>query len=244
MTIWLYSIIRNEAPILPYFIRHYEPWVERMIFYDCNSDDGTREIIKACPAAELREWEGSDALVDDEFLEYANTKWKEARGIADWVIWVDADEFLYHPRIRLLLWEYYKAGVTVPRIDGYTMVSDRFPTTTGQIYDEISTGFSDMVWGKPAIFQPHIEMRYNVGRHSLNADGFTPVYSAKAEIKLLHYRALGMEYLKARHARNWNRVPAHCRCRSYGVNCEPEHDGHHGIKWFEEMMAVKWENVI
>lgn len=229
---------------MPYLMRHYVPWVDKLIFYDAQSDDGTRELIRACPKAELREWEGANALVDDEFLALANHQWKEARGVADWVIWIDADEFLYHTNIRAVLAGYLDVGVTVPRIDGYTMVSDHFPTTEGQIYEEISTGFPDSVWSKPAIFNPHIDMAYNVGRHSLNVDRFTPFTSAVADIKLLHYRALGMDYLKARHARNWARVPDHCRSRSYGVNTSPDHDGHHGLQWFEQIMKQPLKNVI
>ena len=151
MTIWLYAIIRDEAPIMPYFLRHYAPWVDKLIFYDGGSTDGTREMIVACPKAELRDWAGSDALVDDEFHVFANTQWHEARGKADWVIWVDADEFLYHPKIQQLLAKYMANGIEVPKIAGYTMCSEKFPTTTGQIYEEVRNGFPDLIWSKPAI---------------------------------------------------------------------------------------------
>lgn len=242
MRIWLYSIVRDEAPILPYFLRHYTPWVERLIFYDDHSTDGTRGLIQGCSAAELRDWPGTHGIVDDEFTQFANEQWKEARGHVDWIIWCDADEFLYHPDIIGVLEHYIRTGVELPRIAGYTMVSDRFPTTPGQIHDEIKTGFFDPCWCKNAIFRGDIH--WNVGRHSVNLGKFTPRMSRDADIKLLHYRCLGLEYLKARHARNWARVPDYCRSRNYGNNCSPGWDGHHGVKWFEEVSKGKLETVI
>jgi glycosyltransferase involved in cell wall biosynthesis len=244
MKVWLYCVCRNEAVLMPYVLRHYAPWVDKLIFYDAGSDDGTREMIAGCRKAELRNWAGIDALADDELWEFSNTQWKEARGHADWVAWIDADEILYHPRILEVLQNYSDKGVTVPMIDGYTMVSGHEPTSDGQIYDEIKTGFRDAVWGKRVLFNPEVAMQFNPGRHSINVDGFSPVSSLTADIKLLHYRALGLDYLKARHARNWARVPERCRQRNYGVNCEPLHDGHHGVRWFEEMMGRTWPEVI
>lgn len=242
MKIWLYCIIRNEAKILPYFLKHYTPWVEKLIFYDDQSDDGTREMLQACPQSELRNWPGSHGIVDDEFLIFANEQWKEAKDIADWIIWVDADEFIYHRNITDVLLGYIAAGVDCPLIDGYTMMSDHFPTTDGQIYDEIKTGFKDECWSKQVVFRENI--RWNVGRHSLDTMRCQPRMSETAEIKLLHYRCLGMDYLRWRHDRNWQRVPDHCRAKSYGLNCEPGHVGHHSLNWFTSFDRSTLTNVI
>lgn len=51
MNIHLYCICRNEAPLMPYFLRHYSHWVDRMTFLDGGSNDGTRGIISDCPNA-------------------------------------------------------------------------------------------------------------------------------------------------------------------------------------------------
>ncbi len=242
MTVWLYCIIRNERQILPYFIRHYEPWVSKLIFYDDQSDDGTRDLIRKCPKAELRDWPGPPGIQDDVFLEFAHEQWKEARGQADWVVWVDADEFLWHPNMPHALSCYLADGVEVPQVEGFTMVSRQFPTTQGQIYDEIRTGFRDGVWDKKVLFRGDIH--WNVGRHSLNLDAFNPKSSPTAEIKLLHYRCLGMNYLRWRHKRNWDRVPERCRVLNLGTNCMPGWPDHHGEAWFEEACGKDWPNVI
>lgn len=242
MRIWLYCICRNEEKILPYFLRHYTPWVDKLIFYDGKSTDSTRQIIQAEPKAELRDWPGSDELCDDEFLDFAHVKWREARGLAEWVIWVDADEFLYHPEILSLLRGYLNAGIQVPRIDGYTMVSDKFPTTTGQIYEEVRRGFPDPIWAKPAIFRHMIQ--WTMGRHGIDFTTCNPVLSERAEIKLLHFRGLGIEYVRERHRRNWERVPERCRVRSLGTNTSPEYVGNHSVEWFAERIAENHPEVI
>lgn len=244
MTIWLYAIIRNEALLIPYLLRHYTPWVDKIIFYDGHSTDGTREMISACPKAELRDWAGSDGLVDDEFHVFANTQWQEARGQADWVAWIDADEFLYHPKMRAVLQGYLDMGVEVPRIDGYTMCAQKFPTTTGQIYDEVKTGFPDLIWSKPALFQPRIDMRFTMGRHGIEFNACNPRRSESARIKLLHFRGLGLDYVRSRHARNWARVPARCREMNLGNNTQPGWTENHGVAWFETMLKKEWPEVI
>ncbi len=242
MRVWLYAIVRDEAPIMPYFLRHYTPWVDKLIFYDGGSIDGTRGMIKACGKAELRDWPGSDGIVDDEFMDFANEKWKEARGHADWVVWVDADEFLYHPNMTGLLQSYLDEGVTLPRITGYTMASKAFPVTTGQIYDEVKTGFPDPAWGKSAIFRQDIA--WTVGRHSVDCSKFTPVFSRHADILLLHYRALGPDYIRHRHLRNWARVPERCRQKNLGTNCDPAYTDHHSIEWLIAKTNEEHPNIV
>lgn len=242
MIVWLYCILRNEEKILPYLLRHYSPWVDKMIFYDGWSTDNTKQIICSNPKAILREWRGSDALDDMEFLNFSNEQWKEAIGHVDWILWIDADEFVYHPEILTVLERYLKEGVTVPLIEGFTMVSEKFPTTEGQIYDEVKTGFPDSAWGKPAIFREDIH--FGMGRHSIDTNRCKPRFSATAEIKMLHYRALGFDYLKERHLRNWSRVPQHCRDNSLGTNTSPDYFEHHSISWFEEWIKKPWPNVI
>jgi len=227
---------------MPYFLRHYAPWVTKFIFYDDLSDDGTREIIRSCHTAEIRDWPGSSGINDDQFLEFANEQWKEARGKADWVIWVDADEFLYHPAIKEVLLRYLHEDIDVPQIQGFTMVSKAFPTAPGQIYDEVRTGFPDGIWSKPAIFRKH--MHWTMGRHGPDYSLFNPKSSAHAEIKLLHYRALGVDYLRWRHARNWARVPERCRRLNLGTNTAPDAVGHHTVNWFIEQIEKDWPNVI
>lgn len=242
MSVWVYAICKDEKKIVGYFLRHYCTFCDKIIIYDGGSTDGTREEIAACPKAELRNWPGSEGIVDDEFMAFANEQWREAIGKTEWVAWVDLDEFLYCPNITQVLQRYLETGVNIPQIGGYTMVSRHFPTTDGQIYDEIKTGFPDGVWDKKAIFREN--MIWNVGRHSINHPALRIVSSEYPEIKLLHYRALGADYVRWRHARNWARVPERCRALNLGTNTAPDAVGHHTIGWFEEVISKDWPEVI
>jgi len=87
-------------------------------------------------------------------------------------------------------------------------------------------------------------MHWTMGRHGPDYSLFNPKSSAHAEIKLLHYRALGVDYLRWRHARNWARVPERCRRLNLGTNTAPDYTGHHGLAWFEEAIAKDWPDVI
>lgn len=242
MTVWLYCICRDEIQILPYFLRHYVPWVDRLIFYDDQSADGTRELIAATPKCEVRDWPGTHGIVDDEFLHFAHEQWKEARCHADWVVWIDADEFLYHPNMLELLERYLREGVQVPQIRGFTMFSREFPTTSGQIYEQVKAGVPDDCWNKPSIFRDVAD--WTVGRHGWDYTKSNPRGSSDCEIKLLHYRGLGMEYVRWRHNRNWARVPEAQRRMNLGTNTAPDYVGHHGLAWFEEVMSRNLPHVI
>lgn len=242
MRIWVYCICRNEERMLPYFIRHYETFAERLTFFDGKSNDATRTVIASCPKAICLDWPGTDAICDDEFTAFANERWKEAIGKADWIMWMDADEFIYHPFLVKKLEQYLAEGVEVPLIDGFTMLSDSFPTTIGQIYDEIKTGIPDGCWSKRVVFRG--TMFWGIGRHSIHITERPFKPSVLPEIKLLHYRGLGMDYIRERHARNWARVPQRCRDKLYGINCDPNYKEHHGLAWFEQRLSEPRVNVI
>lgn len=50
----LYSICWNEAHMLEFFFRHFDPVVSRYVFYDDGSSDGTLEILGRHPRTEIR----------------------------------------------------------------------------------------------------------------------------------------------------------------------------------------------
>ena len=45
MRIDVYTILRNERIILPYFLRHYGSFADCLVVYDDRSDDGSRELL-------------------------------------------------------------------------------------------------------------------------------------------------------------------------------------------------------
>lgn len=215
----VYSVMHNEAAILPYWLRHYGPLADQLVIFDDNSTDLGPELARAA-GAEVRPYPGT-GLDDSEFVEFAAATYPEARGLADWVLWVDADEFIYHPDLRARLALYAAADVRLPRVAGYSMFANAFPTTTGQIYDEVHTGVRAPFYDKPVVFDPRLNLRWIPGKHAL-AEPVEVWRGGEAEIKLLHFRHLGERYFAERNARNFVRMSARNVALNYGYQTYPQ----------------------
>src|SRR6266446_6140390 len=114
MNIHLYTICWNERRVLPYFLRHYEQFCERIVVYDNGSDDGSTAIVRAHPQCESRPIDTGGTLCEQTLLYVKGETWKESRHKADWVIACDVDEILYHPGLSAFLEDCRAAGITLP----------------------------------------------------------------------------------------------------------------------------------
>jgi glycosyltransferase involved in cell wall biosynthesis len=230
MRAWVYTIVRDEALMLTYFLRHYQSFCEKVIIYDDQSTDGTREIAHEA-GVELRDcpWSGLD---DIKAVALASTQYKEARGEADWVIWVDVDEFIYDRKLKQRLTEMMEIGITLPSVEGFSMVNFTPPTGDGQIYDEIKTGFPDSAYSKQCVFDPAIDISWTTGRHTALVTA--AVTNANLPLKLLHYRYLGPDWHLARNARNFSRLNAENRSRQHGMETYPNYQGLHSPAWYAQ----------
>ena len=133
MKIEVYALTNNEEQIMPYFMRHYTQFAH-VILLENNSTDRTVEIAQSM-GAEIWKYDVPDEINDQWYLDVKNNCWKNSK--ADWVIIGDADEFVYHPHIIEYL-ERTDATIFLPRL--WNMFSEKFPTTTGQIYEEVTGG--------------------------------------------------------------------------------------------------------
>lgn len=230
MTAWVYSVMRNERTILPWFLKHYRSFCDRIVIYDDQSDDGTQDIaLKG--GAEVRRYPYR-GLDDTQFVQLANEQYKEARGYADWIIWVDADEFLYHPRMAERLAELHDLGITLPKTQGFNMVAEHPPTGDGQIYEEITTGFFHDRYSKPVILDPTLDIVWEVGKHAIHVTGGIPVQNSNDPFKLLHYRFLGRAYFEQRSARNWEQISERNKAARFGYETQPGWTGEYSADWY------------
>lgn len=194
--------------MLPYFMRHYEPFVDEFIILDDGSRDGSTEFLIDQAKVRLIKANRKQESYIERSNTFFNEAWKESRSTADWIIACNIDEHVYHENIGAYLQFCLEDGVTVLSAQGYEMVSLEFPSSHGRLCDEVRlgaqaqrlTGPSSML-NKIMVFNPHTiqEVHFDVGRHTANPTGEV-VYPHSVELKLLHYKFLGTDYAKQRYA--------------------------------------------
>lgn len=215
MNIEVYCLANNEEKLMPYYMRHYNQFA-RVILLDNNSTDRTVDIARAC-GAEILTLNIPDEINDQLFVDIRNDIWKKST--ADWIMWADADEFIYHPDIVSIL-ETTKATAILPAF--YNMYHETFPVTQGQIYEEVKLGArwggEENIYGKVNIFKlPDIkEINYNPGCHRVNLKG-NVVLDTKTDIKTLHMRNLSKQFVVERNMRNSRRLSKFNRDRGWGT---------------------------
>ena len=222
MQIHLYTICWNEADILPFFFRHYDPWVNRYVVYDNGSSDESLDILAKHPGVELRQfpWSNPDSFVLSQQNLY-NQTWKESRGSADWVVITAIDEHLHVPGKEML--DYIdrcsRAAVTCVPALGFQMVSEEFPEPHETLCLTRTRGAPWRHMSKLSLFDPNAvkETCYKDGRHKAHPSGRV-IYPERDELLLLHYKLIGFERSYRHnsrelsglrsydHAQNWQRL--------------------------------------
>jgi len=197
-----YAPAWNEEMMLPFLFRHYARWVDRFVIYDSDSTDGSVELLRRTPKVEIRKvpWVHPDSMVAT-LQALHNSCWKESRGAADWVIVADIDEFLYHPDFLGYLRRCRRRGVTCVPALGYDMVSDHFPGLDEALVNTVRRGVRSKMMCKLRLFDPNAveEANFGPGGHTAKPTGRI-VYPKRDRMLLLHYKALGADYLIRRNA--------------------------------------------
>ena len=230
MNVWAYTLVRNEETMVRYWARYYRAFCERVIVYDESSSDQTSAVASA-EGAEVRQYFGSEHLDDLAFIAFAQQTYPEARSHADWVIWTDVDEIVWHRNLIGHLTDMQAQGVTALRTEGYCMLAAEPPSGPGQITDLIRRGIPVKNYAKVAVFRPELDVRWTPGKHDADIrdvrwdDGSDP-------IKLLHYRWLGDAWFRARNERNYNALNQVNRERLHGLETYPDFFGYLSPQWF------------
>lgn len=97
-TICLNMIVKNEARVIERCLNSVKPWIDSWVIIDTGSTDGTQEKIRTC----LRDIPGELHEFDWVDFSYSrNQALHLSRGKSDYLLFIDADEFLVvnHPTV-------------------------------------------------------------------------------------------------------------------------------------------------
>jgi hypothetical protein len=215
--IHLYCLCWNEERMLPFFFRHYDPLVARYFVFDNGSTDRSIEMLSQHPKVTLGEFRTVGESVINEAPAFYETVWHRSRKQADWIFIVNIDELLYHPDGKDYFKRCMRRGQTVVPAVGYEMVSEDFPHRHANLPDHFTRGVRAIYMDKPCAFRPRAirKIRYALGRHSANPVGYV-AYPPVPELRLLHYKYLGEDYLIERSAELGARTPESDRKKRLG----------------------------
>lgn len=221
MKIAVLTLTYNCIEVIPFFLRHYETFADKIIVWDDHSNDGTRELLNNHRMVDARDWEREQGINEDVFLQHWQSEYPKLRGEFDWVMIPDSDEFLIPMRDRSMRetlglasrWDVIPA-------EGFNLVGPHFPQDNGQqIYKINPLGVYAPNYNKPICFKPAVIVNWTRGRHQLEncSPSVSPVM-----LKLLHARYFGRDYTRKRNAKNYERLGAD---KSAGWTCAPDYDG-------------------
>lgn len=186
MRIEAHLIHWQEKDIMPFVIRHYQEFCDKIFIYDNHSKDGSTELAVSmgCEVIPF----GNQWFDDAENMKVKNECWKGSK--ADWVVVADFDEVLFYQygNLRENLKLLNMCGVSIPLTIGWQIMCDEMPQE-GLL--EITNGYEFENYSKSIIFNPQRirEMNYNPGAHRCNPMGYV-IYS-ECELHVLHYKHIG-----------------------------------------------------
>lgn len=200
MIIHRYAACWNEGQILGFFFRHYDGLVNKFFIFDDGSNDGSIELLRGHQKVELRKLERShpDSIVAS-LLDLYNDCWKESRGEVDWAFITNVDEHLYHPHLVKYLETCKRHNVTLVPALGYQMIARDFPAPDQLLCQAATLGAPWENMSKLSVFNPNAieEVNFAVGRHSAAPSGVVRL-PPRDELMNLHYKYLGLTYMRRR----------------------------------------------
>lgn len=202
MRIHLHTVCWNDRPMLDFFFRHYDPWVEHYWIHDDNSTDGSRAYLEKRSNVTVETLVRTDP---DSWVLSAkhiyDTSWKRSRAAADWVVVPNIDEHLFHADMPGYLERMHAQGVgAIPSL-GYQMITTTWPEPGALLWRDYPHGAPWAQMSKMQIFSPALvrEVSFSPGRHQVSFQGDVRLPPAD-EVLNLHYKYLGYEQVAARHA--------------------------------------------
>ena len=198
----------NERILLPHFLRHYLPVVDKIEIYDNGTTDNSIEI----EISKLSKGNKKKIIVHDisnakgiyELNKIQNTLWKDAAEKYDIVIHVDVDEFIVSDRIfqtlRECIKDFYFSDSTFANVSGYecTLSLNREICESDDIVSIAARGYPYNLLDRPCILKPANFKEWNLmtGRHEWSPKGKIRKWNRHPILK--HIRGANIELVMQR----------------------------------------------
>lgn len=191
MKVEVITMMYNEEFLAPFFMGHYS-WVDKVkVFIDMDTTDNTELIVRNYPNAEVYKFQFPDMMNDQLKVDFLNEAYRSSR--ADWVILVDADEFVFqnmNPDIRQFLAEETAEVVVSTLYQVYRHRTDsdldifkpaiiqRRHGIANEGFDQ-RCGFSLALYNKPIVARGGLKISWTAGNHFIKYEQAMPVMSTR-----------------------------------------------------------------
>ena len=161
----------NEAFLVPFFLNHYSFADCVRIIDDAETTDGTAEIVSRYPNAIIEHIKFDDGFDNDIAVARLNQCYRQSK--ADWVIGVDADEFVLTPNLPQYLKDRTEDVFMVRLYEVYRHIDDRDLDPNIPIFDQRRHGDPGAVKGqnrkgmKPIVVRTGRDMKWMAGQHRI-----------------------------------------------------------------------------
>lgn len=154
------TFMYNEEFLAPFYLRHYEQFVDKMtIVYDMDSTDKTLEIIKKHPKVKVIEYSFKDMMDDKEKVGLINMLYRTKTD--GYILNVDADEFIFPGEWRL-------GDVTTATLyNVYRHKLDKDLDINKPIAQQRRHGYLNPMYVKPIIVKTGLKLNWLPGNHQL-----------------------------------------------------------------------------
>jgi hypothetical protein len=256
-----YTSTYNDLYMITFYVRHWMQYAQKIFVYDDDSTDGTREYLESmAPLVEIKSpgFHGIDEIL---LQEMRNREYKiNSRGIADWCVIGDSDEFHYHPNMLEALSLKKAEGCIAVVSHGYQMFAKEAPDPYihAQMTDVVKTGIADHIYDR-VIFNPEIDISIGIGHHGFTIDKVNyrefqragqliptsteehqrrfSVNQTDQNFKMLHYKYLSREHVVARHARVNSRMSARNFEKGWGAHTSPDWHEYYSVDWYDKKIG-------
>jgi glycosyltransferase involved in cell wall biosynthesis len=219
IAIELYLLCFNEEKMILHTLNYYSKICSKIIIIDNQSTDNSIRLASDYKNIEFRYLDSGNEFIEDKLTESKNICWKGSA--ADYVIVCDMDEFLYDEQLLEKLLMAKEQKIIMPTVIGYNMMSDDFPTNyESLITEQVKYGVRSERFDKQIIFDPKKvkEINYRPGAHLCQPVFYgNRIESSKIELKLLHYKYLGKDYLYKKHKGYANRMSEISKDKKHGA---------------------------